>query len=476
MDFNNQVKNEKEKQKQVVVDLSSAEMGAHGPNSSVEAMDVVQHAEDHMDPIAVVTNIPTDEEDALLNSQPVESVKVQSPSAESKPVTERVKLCGAARKRLRTYLDEGIDIETARKLCVKPMREARKEVNELTVKRKRVRSDGSSPPEKKHPAKRTADMDVDGTPRKADKGKIIVPVSAMPATQHQLQSQAAPSYKETVETTKIGVIPPDFPKTRWSDKQLEAIQSAVKDKIRELRKGVVKPAFSSCSFKPGWLSFGCRDTSTVQWLETHVPTLKPWSDAKLKVAAESDVPKAQVFVGYFPEKKDTSNEEILELIEGQNCELSVEYWKVLNRVIKGAIIELTLSIDPISSDLLKRKNHNVNYGYGSALIRPTRQQNEVRRGITSTVKAATSTAPAKSSDGGTHAPAKLDDKPGCSKDTVKPSSFRPPLNIKARKQDPNRSKSDRPKKWERNSAEEAALLNTNRGRKVAKRAAKNPRK
>lgn len=465
------MENKTYEQKQVDVDLSILSSVAQGPNSEIEPMEVAQVTED-LGPIMNVADIPTEEEDELLNSQPKESVIVEEPGVKT-PVSEKVRLSGAARKRLKMYLDDGIDIKVARKLCTKPMREARKEISELKLNRKRVRSDGSTPPDAKQQPKRAADIDVDGTPRKVSSGSITKPTATLPSLQQQ--QQKAPSYKEVTATTKIGVIPPDFPNSRWSNEQLEAIQSAVLDKIYDLRKGTMKPSFSSCTFKPGWLTFACSDDETVQWLKTHMPTLKPWSDAVLKVVAEDEVPKAQIFVGYFPEKADKSTEKIIGLMEGQNRDLSIEYWKVLKRVVKGGVVELTLSIDPVSADMLKSKGHKVNYGYGSVLIRPTRPQNEVVRGLPNKAKAATSTLVATSSKGVSSNPTKLDEQPSCSKDTAKPSSFRPPLKKKADKKSPNKSESGRRRKWERNSAEESALLNTNRGKKMAKRASKSSR-
>lgn len=440
-----------------------------------EEMDAVLQTE-VTEPNVVEQNIPTDEEDELLNSQPKssenEKEKVKIPGVQTNPVSDRVKLSGAARIRLRKYLNEGIDIDNARRLCQMPMREARSEVRDLLSTRKRVRSDGSTPPEVKRPSKWAAGIDADGTPRKAATTRPAKPAPPMQTVHKpQQQEKAAPSYKDAVSTTKIGVIPPDFPKTRWSDEQLRAIQQAVLGKIVELRKGVIKPSFSSCTFKPGWLVFVCRDNDTVEWLGTHVPTLKPWNDAELKVVAEDDVPKARIVVGYFPEQAETSNEMILGLLEGQNTDLSVGYWKVLKRIIRGGIVELTISIDPISADVLQQKGHRVNYGYGSALVRPTRPQTEVERGVARTVMATTSANKAKSDNGAKLSTNSSDDKPCCSKGISKPSSFSKPAGNTA-KSGSVRSQSDRPRKWERSSTEESALLNSNRGRKVAKRAIK----
>lgn len=434
---------------------------------AVEKMDVVEQVLNTIGSgSADDSTIPTDDEDALLNSQPVETVN-KDQIAESKQPTNRVKLTGAARKRMKQYVDDGIDIETARILCLKPMRETRKEVRALIGGRKRVRSDGSTPPTAKQPAKRTAEAAADGTPCKIDGGRLSKPATAIPA---HLPKPAAPTYKDIVATFKIGVIPPDFPTTRWTDEQLHSIKRSILYKIVEMKKGPLKPSFSNSSFKPGWISFVCDDKETVQWMETHVPEIKPWEGAVLKVVAEDKVPKAQVFVGYFPDKEDTSSDFILGLVEAQNRDLSVEYWKVLNSVVKGGVVEITLSIDPISADVLKRKNYRVKFEFGTALVRPTRQN----MGVRDKLEAAKAPIPATSVVSGncvSKKPTNSDDMPSCSKNVSRPISIGQ-NNQKAKSKAPTVRGNDRPRKWERNSAEEEVLLSSNRGRKVAKRAGK----
>lgn len=472
------------KQEQIEVDLSLVEIEPQGQDftrdkNKVQPMDTLgSDSAANMDVVeqVVVTSgphvtddstIPTDDEDALLNSQPKETVPAES--AESKQSTNnRVKLTGAARKRMKQFVEDGIDTETARILCQKPMRETRKEVKALTGSRKRVRSDGSTPPATNQPAKRTTGAAADGTPLKVDSGKLKKPATIVP--EKPQKTTAAPSYKDVVAAMKIGVIPPDFPTTRWSDEQLHSIKRSILYKIVELKKGPLKPNFSNCSFKPGWISFVCDDKETVQWMETYVPEIKPWDGAVLKVVAEDEVPKAQVFVGYFPDKEDTSSTFILGMVEAQNRDLSVEYWKVLNNVVKGGVVEITLSIDPISAEVLKQKNYRVKFEFGTALVRPTRQPSVVERKKLETTTATVSATSAKS-DKSASKPKSSDDKPGCSKHVPRPISIGD-NNQKAKNKAPTAPMSNRPKKWERHSAEHAALLNSNRGRKVAKRAKK----
>ncbi|KNC20642.1 hypothetical protein FF38_06892 [Lucilia cuprina] len=65
----------------------------------------------------------------------------------------------------------------------------------------------------------------------------------------------------------------------------------------------------------------------------------------------SEVPRAELYVGYFPEKSETETSRVLSLIEGQNTPLSIKYWKVS----KGNILEIIFATDPTSAFKLKEK-------------------------------------------------------------------------------------------------------------------------
>ncbi|KAL7724221.1 hypothetical protein ACLKA6_020027 [Drosophila palustris] len=49
------------------------------------------------------------------------------------------------------------------------------------------------------------------------------------------------------------------------------------------------------------------------------------------------MPKPQVYIGYFPKTEKYSNEDILQLLEGQNRALRIEDWRILNRVDRGKL-------------------------------------------------------------------------------------------------------------------------------------------
>ncbi|KAL7725781.1 hypothetical protein ACLKA6_017611 [Drosophila palustris] len=82
------------------------------------------------------------------------------------------------------------------------------------------------------------------------------------------------------------------------------------------------------------------------------------------------MPRPQIYVGYFPKTEKCSNEDILQLLEGQNSALRIGDWRTLNRVERGKHVELTLSVDPVSDDLLKSQGYTLCYGFGLVNVRP----------------------------------------------------------------------------------------------------------
>ncbi|XP_053961872.1 uncharacterized protein LOC128865629 [Anastrepha ludens] len=178
------------------------------------------------------------------------------------------------------------------------------------------------------------------------------------------------SYKDAACSTKLGIIPPNYPTTIWSTEKLTAIQHAILEAIRKKQTGPAKPKFNSCSFRPGYIVISCVCDDTANWLKEAVPKLKPWKYAQLKIVQEADIPRSQIFVGHFPELDSTSTEDIISLLDGQNEGLNTNDWRVLNRVRKGTVVEITVAIDPISTEVIKTLNNCLNYGFGKTQLRP----------------------------------------------------------------------------------------------------------
>ncbi|KAI8128407.1 hypothetical protein FF38_10001 [Lucilia cuprina] len=151
------------------MDLKNIE---HDPSKTVD-LRVMSKALSSLDPNSAKDNSPTDEENVLLasasNTQTSTSddltVTIQENSKDSKP-----KHCGAACKRFKFYIENCISIDKARKLCLKPMREVRTELQGIHIPSKRSRSNGRTP-EKPNPSRRhTGPTAIDSS---ADTSNIV---------------------------------------------------------------------------------------------------------------------------------------------------------------------------------------------------------------------------------------------------------------------------------------------------------------
>ncbi|KAL7724366.1 hypothetical protein ACLKA6_005830 [Drosophila palustris] len=61
------------------------------------------------------------------------------------------------------------------------------------------------------------------------------------------------SYSEVTSAERFAVIPMGYPKALFSTKELSKVQEAILDVIRTQRQGAIKPYFTGCTFRPGWL-------------------------------------------------------------------------------------------------------------------------------------------------------------------------------------------------------------------------------
>ncbi|KAM8714098.1 hypothetical protein ACLKA7_014276 [Drosophila subpalustris] len=296
------------------------------------------------------------------------------PKAEAAPKSEkgdRVRLSGAARKRLAYYRTKGMPLEQALVMARQPMPKSEKgRKAESSLKGERS---ANTTPETNLPKRGSAKPGAGTTPARVSqvKGVSKDQQAAQPLIPQPTETTGTieRSYGEVASAQRFAVIPKGYPKALLSTKELAMIQEAILDVIRKQRQGAVKPIFTGCSFRPGWLLISCAKQETVDWLKATVPKLKLWNGAQVDLVAEADMPRPQRYVGYFPKTEKHSNEDILQLLEGQNRALRIGDWRVLNRVDRGKHIELTFSVDPTSDDLLKSQKYMLSYGFGSVYVR-----------------------------------------------------------------------------------------------------------
>ncbi|KAM8711717.1 hypothetical protein ACLKA7_012259 [Drosophila subpalustris] len=84
-----------------------------------------------------------------------------------------------------------------------------------------------------------------------------------------------PSYSAVTSAEKFAVILSGYPKVLLSTKELSAVQEAILDVIRTQRQGAVKPFFTGCTFRPGWLLISCANRETADWLKARKASRRP---------------------------------------------------------------------------------------------------------------------------------------------------------------------------------------------------------
>ncbi|KAL7723772.1 hypothetical protein ACLKA6_016426 [Drosophila palustris] len=202
------------------------------------------------------------------------------------------------------------------------------------------------------------------------------------------------------------------------------------------------------------------------------------------------MPKPQVYIGHFPKTEKYSNEDILQLLEGQNSALRTGDWRILNRVDRGKQIELTFAVDPNSDEKLKSVGHRLCYGFGQVTVR----QRSKHSAEAKDAPTATAPVPAKTAQ----TPVLSQEVPSCSKsltpttrsgeeqslEAASSTMAAPPANASAATTE--RPATSAPQvarlrpplygrlqskhgKGARRSAEETVLLGSNRGKKRAAR-------
>ncbi|KAM8713963.1 hypothetical protein ACLKA7_001516 [Drosophila subpalustris] len=361
-----------------VVDLST----------TVEPMDADDGLD--LDPYSPVGSTNTEEMEELLNSPP----KAEPTPKDAKGARNR--LSGAARKRLKHYKAKGLPIEQALAMAKQPLPNPRKRPK-AGDSLKRGRS-ANTTPESNMPKRGSAKPGAGATPASvpelkaasADQQAEQPPISRPAA---RTEPREHPSYSAVTSAEKFAVIPSGYPKVLLSTKELSAVQEAILDVIRTQRQGAVKPSFTGCTFRPGWLLISCANRETADWLKAAMPKLKLWPGAKVELVADADMPKPQVYIGHFPKTEKYSNEDILQLLEGQNSALRTGDWRILNRVDRGKHIELTFAVDPNSDEKLKSVGHRLCYGFGQVIVRQrSKHSAEAKHAPTATAPVPANTA------------------------------------------------------------------------------------
>lgn len=182
------------------------------------------------------------------------------------------------------------------------------------------------------------------------------------------------SFKDVVSEVKVGIVLNGFPNQQMTTVQMDAVQDSLIMKIEQQRHEVVKPKFSKCSYRNGYLVISCKDQVTAEWLKDVTRSLSPWDNAELLAMDEKDIPRPELFHAFFPLSADYSNERLRALIESQNDGINTKGWKILSRSNVNKHAEWTVNMDEESLKILTERNFVLNYRFGETQLRRIKPQ------------------------------------------------------------------------------------------------------
>lgn len=286
----------------------------------------------------------TDSTDTAERALTGPNLPSSSSSQTTKTAAQRKAQSGAAKLRYKALKAQGVEPSQAAALSTKSFAELKKmgyrfeqSKSERPVKRPRVEEESPQ-----------------GQPiKKAQRTTESVPTS-----------RPSVPYSTALTSTRVGV----KDSNPMSDTQLDRLYDAIVSRIASSEKGK-GPAFTGLSLKPGWLLITCADQHAVTWLGQNVPSLKPWPGADLSLISERDLPKTKVGVVFIPNPEAKDTNKVLSLLRAQNEGLNTEIWKVLHKKDEKGGVILTLSMDDLSVEILKRKDLKANLAFKTVQFR-----------------------------------------------------------------------------------------------------------
>lgn len=282
-----------------------------------------------------------------------------SEAVEKLQIKEKFKsLSGAARKRFKWLIKQGLSAKEARSKAMEKVPET------AIANKKRARSADSTPEEKggKQSEQKRQKVHI-ASPKSTPVGLEVVPES----------SAATTSFANALRSIKVGVLAERYPEENLTNEQMVAIQAQILEKISE-KEGGPDPQFSGIAHRPGWLSITCDDEATSQWLKSIIGEVKPWEGANLKVVEEGDLPKSKILSAYFPSSSEDTTEKILKMVKKQNSRLATSEWKILRRNNEGTAAHVIMSVDLASVELLKTLSYKISFKFGKVTLHNKSEQ------------------------------------------------------------------------------------------------------
>ncbi|XP_065370088.1 uncharacterized protein LOC135962208 isoform X1 [Calliphora vicina] len=297
-------------------------------------------------PESTLVSIPTDVEGALL--EPSTSANANTTEQKTENLNDRPKLCGASRKRLKLYMEHGMNIEEARILCLKPMKEVRSVLHDLKIPRKIGRSDESIA-EKPNPQKQEASATADGSLQLSD---VAEKRMSFLLSNGYSRDEAMVLARKPLDVEKIA-------------EQIR--QRSIERESRESRNSSDKFTYCRNITQEGDKLLAFADPKRQSsFKETHTKAkLSKMESQKIELSKElSLILHSKEVVGFFHNSVHDDTDRILFFIQCQNDGLNVDAWKLLRRLNKITNnVMLSLTIDDISAAKLKETRGKIFYKF-----------------------------------------------------------------------------------------------------------------
>ncbi|EDV53079.1 uncharacterized protein LOC6555293 [Drosophila erecta] len=168
-------------------------------------------------------------------------------------------------------------------------------------------------------------------------------------------------YSVFVQCVRIGLAA-ESAGTSLTSEQMARIKEAIIDVTVE-QSGSQKPQFEGCVARRGWLLVTCSNSSTSEWFKRNFCHIQAKVATKLKLMDESELPRKNVVLGYFPDSLSTSSQKVLEIIQAQNP-VSTAEWRVMQRLTHGELLHLAMAVDNESHKKLVALNGTISYRFG----------------------------------------------------------------------------------------------------------------
>uniref|UniRef100_A0A0A9W5D9 Penicillin-binding protein activator LpoA n=1 Tax=Lygus hesperus TaxID=30085 RepID=A0A0A9W5D9_LYGHE len=170
---------------------------------------------------------------------------------------------------------------------------------------------------------------------------------------------------------KVAIVDEAYPRRLINAQDANLIREALFNRIGSSGVGV-GPRFSNTYEEQGAVVFDCEDQTTVAWLWTNAPVIKPWRDARLKPISWKRRSK-EISIEIPKMLESHHSEAICERLDKQNPGLSTKLWNLKFADSTSRGLTLGFEIDDESMECLKSLNLQPFLGFSRVNVQVIRE-------------------------------------------------------------------------------------------------------